>query len=54
MFSVNVDSPRGSVGVDEGEAKVNGAKHLPLQHLCLVTTEIKGALLQHEVTLERE
>ena len=51
MFSIDVNPPGGSVGVDEGEAEVNRTKHLPLQHLCLVTTEVKGTSLQHEVTL---
>ena len=52
MLSINVNPSGGSVSVDEGQTKVNGAKHLPLQHLGMVTTEIKGTLLQHEVTLD--
>ena len=54
MFPVNVDPPGGSIGVDKGETKVNGTKHLPFQHLGLITTKVQGTLLQHEVTLERE
>ena len=51
VFTIDVNPPRGSVSVDEGETQVNRAKNLPLQHLGLVTTEIEGPLLKHEVTL---
>ena len=51
MFPINVNSPRPSISVDEGEAKINGPQHLPLQHLGLVTTEIESALFQHEEAL---
>lgn len=51
VFPVNVDPPRGSVSVDEGETQIDRAKNLPLQHLGLVTTEVEGPLLKHEVTL---
>ena len=37
--------------MDEGETQVDRAKNLPLQHLGLVTTEVEGPLLKHEVTL---
>ena len=51
VFTVDVDPSRGSVGVDEGETQIDRAKNLPLQHLGLVTTEVEGSLLKHEVTL---
>ena len=51
MFSINVNSSRVPITVDEGQPKINGAENLSLLDVSIAATITKYSSLQDKIAL---